>query len=498
MIKWAKFLPVVAICLAMQTVVAFAAEGASYSYTFDGTSVNRESPDPYYVELFFSGDSIGTTAFNSPQGMFVKDDMIYVVDTNNNRIVLVQYEAGVATYVDEIVEFTGNTANDINTFNKPNDVFVDANNHYYICDTQNERIVHLDENYNLVKEIYKPDDVTVSDSSKFYPMKVVTDRSGRIITLGKGYNEGFLQFDIEGDFIGYLGANKVTASAADIFWKSIATDEQRAQMTLFVPTEYNNMYLDHEGFIYATTDVFNNADLTSGTTNPIRRLNAIGNDILIRNGVQRVIGDVNFYDINVAMPLASRFQDVTVLENDVYFVIDRIRGRIFTYDSQGNMLYAFASTGYKVGYFQYPTAIESMGYRILVADEKTNGITIFNTTEYGELIYKAMDEYTLGNYQESADYWREVLALNGNYDLAYVGIGRAYLLQEEYEEAMKYFELQFQKASYSSAFILYRKEWIEDNIGLIVFGIVALAAFGQWRKYQLRKKLGEAYDDDFI
>ena len=36
----------------------------------------------------------------------------------------------------------------------------------------------------------------------------------------------------------------------------VATKEQRAQMELFVPTEYSNLCLDSEGFIYATISTF--------------------------------------------------------------------------------------------------------------------------------------------------------------------------------------------------------------------------------------------------
>ena len=42
--------------------------------------------------------------------------------------------------------------------------------------------------------------------------------------------------------------------------------------------------------------------------------------------------------------------------------------------------------------------------------------------------------HSLGQYDLSADYWREVLRLNGNYDMAYIGIGRSLLRQERYKE----------------------------------------------------------------
>ena len=66
------------------------------------------------------------------------------------------------------------------------------------------------------------------------------------------------------------------------------------------------------------------------------------------------------------------------------------------------------------------------------------------------------------------------MEINGNYDLAYIGIGRSLLRQEKYREAMDYFELKYDDENYSKAFKQYRKEWVEENIAWIVIAIVAL------------------------
>lgn len=56
---------------------------------------------------------------------------------------------------------------------------------------------------------------------------------------------------------------KVTYDFADYIWKRLATEEQRAQMESFVPTEYDNIYMDHEGFIYAVNGNASDDDLDS-------------------------------------------------------------------------------------------------------------------------------------------------------------------------------------------------------------------------------------------
>ena len=219
--------------------------------------------------------------------------------------------------------------------------------------------------------------------------------------------------------------------------------------------------------------MFDENELLSDKAKPIRQLNAQGDDILVKNGYHPPIGDVIWADY-AGSNGPSTLIDITTLDNETYYALDSNRSRIFGYDSQGNLLYAFGSLGNRLGYFQRPVAIDHMGYDLLVLDAQSGGVTRFELTQFGLLINKALAEYERGNYDESADYWREVLMQNGNYDLAYIGIGRSLLRQERYEEAMNYFEVKYDDDNYSKAFLLYRKQWVEENIFWIVVLVVAL------------------------
>ena len=280
-----------------------------------------------------------------------------------------------------------------------------------------------------------------------------------------------MEFEDGGEFVGYIGAADVQFDFIKYIYKLISTQEQRDQMEAFVPTEYNNIALDSEGFIYATLSKFESDNASS--SKPIRRLNAKGTDILIRNGYYEQIGDVQIGN-GGGYNGSSKFADVTVLDNDCYYCLDQTRGRVFGYDFQGNMLYAFGGIGYKQGCFKYPVAIESLGDSLLILDKELGIVTQMTLTEYGTLINKALDTYKIGEYDTSADYWRDVLKLNGNYDLAYIGIGRSLLRQDRFEEAMEYFKLKLDYKNYSKAYKLYRKDRIEDNVKYVFIIFVAL------------------------
>src|SRR5690606_28233353 len=157
----------------------------------------------------------------------------------------------------------------------------------------------------------KPDDPTVLGETNFIPLKCVVDKAGRLFVLAGNVNQGFMEFDKEGNFTNFTGANPVKATLWQALQKRLMTKEQRARMILFVPTEYSNLAIDKDDFLYATTNTFTTDQLaTMKTVNPVRKLNSIGEDILVRNGYEPPIGDLQ-WGAGGDMTGPSRFEDVT-------------------------------------------------------------------------------------------------------------------------------------------------------------------------------------------
>jgi hypothetical protein len=433
------------------------------------------------VSAYILGSALGIGNFSDPQGLFIKEDRIYICDSGNNRIVTLVSRDG--TYVAESV--LSEIAFDNSRLNYPSDIFETDDGSIYICDTNNHRILHLDRDKNYLSQINKPDDESISANFEFLPVKIIVDTAGRIFVQARNVNKGLMEFDKTGAFVGYMGANRVQVNPIDYVWKMLSTKAQRASMDLFIPTEYNNLCIDGEGFIYVTN--------SSGQSDAVRRLNAMGQDILIRNGYEDPAGDLSYG--NAAGVLGpSKFIDVAALDNDVYACFDRVRGRIFVYDFQGNLLYAFGGVGNREGCFLLPTAIEKMGTSLFALDARTAALTRFDLTAYGEMINTALTEYKTGLYEKSAAHWEEVLKTNGNYDLAYIGIGRAALRQGDYEKAMQYYKLKRYRSGYGKAFQLYRKQWIEENIQkiLLILAVVIIVPPAVRFIKKTRKEVSEA------
>ena len=66
------------------------AKGDSYIYDYWGEM--EKSPDPYTVShVVYADDLKLSTALKNPSSLFAKDNLLYVVDTDNNRIIELEY-----------------------------------------------------------------------------------------------------------------------------------------------------------------------------------------------------------------------------------------------------------------------------------------------------------------------------------------------------------------------------------------------------------------------
>ncbi len=459
-----------AVALAIPTVSY--AEESSYSYNYDYWGDVMESPDTYTVAKVFTYKDFGMEKnLKYAESLFVYGNQVYLCDTGNNRIVVLERTGtNDFKFVREITSIKGTEITDLN---QPSDVSITDDGYMYIADRGNARILKVDMDLNYVMQFDKPVDLAIADDLVFQPDKIVTDTAGRVYCSANGINKGLVKYESDGTFSGFVGATPVAYNLTDYLWKKFASQEQRAQMESFVPTEYDNIYMDKEGFIYACAGGQKEEDLDAETVQAIRKLNMLGSDILVRNGDYPIYGDL-YWSGGGGITGPSYFIDVTVLDNDVYVCLDQKRGRLFGYDDQGRLVFVFGGNGNMDGYFRNPYSIEHMGNDLLVLDQLDNAITLFIPTEFGNLIYTAMDQFDHGLYDEAQDTWEQVKTLDGNYTLAYIGIGRSLLRKEQYKEAMDYFELKYDDENYSRAFAQYRKLWVKKYIGFIVIAILAI------------------------
>ncbi len=372
----------------------------------------------------------------------------------------------------------------------PEGVFVTADGTLYIADTGGERVVKMQmrkgvdkwrlSSYEVVETIEKPNSSILTAEFVFKPTALVLDAAGRMYINVKNVNAGIMQLSADGEFMGYYGAQKVTGSVFQWFLQLFQTDEQRARTVRTVPRVYNNIAIDSKNFVWITANSMDSTDLfahiTSGdsASAPIKRLNPSGDDVLVRNGIFAPAGDVteNVMDVSSIVDVAIKG------DTGVYTLVDDKANKLFTYDSEGNLLYAFGGSGSQLGVFTLISAAVYQGTDLLVLDKTTGNITRFKQTAYAEQIEVALNADAAREYEKSKAAWEHVQKLNSNFDLAYIGLAKSYMrsaTQSEgeqakamYQKAMEYYKLARDTEGYSKAFKDYRSLYVRDNLLIVI------------------------------
>lgn len=447
------------------------------TYNYDYWEYIVFTPAAYVPGDSISGVSLGIGAFQGPQGLCVaKDGTVYIADTGNNRIVVLEPDfLSVAEVIDS---FDNNGQAD--AFARPAGVAVSEDGLLYVADTDHRRVVALD-GRTAVKIIENPKSEMLDESYDFVPLKVTVDYAGRVFVIGRNMFQGIMAFNAKGEFIGFFGTIKVKISLWQRLWRALSTKAERAKQQLFIPTEYTGMDVDPAGFVYAS-------NLDTEGVQAVQRLNPKGEDVIKKGENENVGGDIaTFYGWS-AYAGPSNIVDVVYRGDGIVLLLDSRRGRVYTYDHEGNLLYIFGGLGNQVGTFRQPTAIGTQKGRLLVLDAARNEIITFQETRYGALINEAVALRFDGDEEEAVDAWREVLKLNENFELANAGIGKVYLTAGDNREAMHYLKLGMDKANYSIAFKRYRNEVLKTHLGWILTALLGLgAAYAAWRL--VRKRL---------
>lgn len=416
------------------------------------------APNGYIPKDIFCGEDIGVGAFKQPKDLYVSDDGdLYILDSGNGRIVIINRDNELVKVIDSF-RYNGNDY----TLKEPEGFYITDEETIYIADTGNEKVLMCDFDGNINKIIEKPVSNIYPESLAFQPIKILVDSSETIYVLVKNLFYGAVTYDIDGKFIGYYGSNKVQLTGKMIFdqaWKKLLSKTQTDKMSRYVPVEFPSFDIDDKDFVYTVTENVSH----ESPNEQIKKLNPRGTNIF----PSKQYGDMEFiiqgtYGTELKT-INTRFIDVDVDENYFVNALDFERGRVFQYDSEGDLMFSFGCYGEQLGTFTSPVAVESRNGEVLVLDEKRADITTFELSSFGENVHNAVKLLNDGLYNEALEPWKEVLKMNSNYRFAYYGVGKAYMYTEDYDNALKYFELAYTKDSYSKAFKEHRTEKIRNN-----------------------------------
>ncbi len=477
---------VLSFVLLLTTVVGAAAPYATYTYA-PGSFV-LSSPAAYVPDIMVTSQYMGLTVpLDEPRDIFVDDDLnVYLVDSKNSRVIVLDRYYKVRFEIHSFVNDQGVP----DSLAKPEGVFVN-DKHIYVCDSDNNRIVMFHRDGSFAKIVPQPVSNLFDEGAVYKPIAVAVDEYGRLFIVSSTTYQGIIVMSDDGSFHGFIGAQKVQLSAIEIVWRTIMTDAQRAYTSDYVSTEFNNIAIDKENFIYVTIssieDSAQQATIKSkkGDNAPVKKLNASGADVMRRNGFFGPHGEV----VVSSSPLskitgASRIVDAAVGPEGTWSIIDDKRSKVYTYDKDGNMLFIFGDSGTQTGNVDRVKGIVYQGDKILLLDSTMDTFTVYRRTEYGDLLINALAHQNDRIYDVAIDDWTEILKRNNNYDAAYIGIGKALYRSGDYEEAMEYYKFAYETTNYSLAYQEIRKELLSKWLLPMLLAVVLVCyLIGRFFRY---------------
>ncbi|UVI27305.1 YIP1 family protein [Paenibacillus spongiae] len=435
---------------------------------------------PLYVpDRIIDGNSMDIP-LSSPSDIFIAgNDHVYVADTGNDRIVELN-AAGEFVRSIGIEEGQGK-------LNQPEGVFVADDGTIYVANSGGRNIVKFAANGQVENVFGKPESNLLYDDYHFIPTKLVVDSRGVMYIIVKDTHQGLMRLNPEGKFTGFFGANKTKLDWMDRLKRTVLNKEQLAKEIAKRPNAIENVTLTQDGFLVT-------ASFGKPGEEQIKKLNA---------------GGVNAFKGKPINEL--QLVDMAVDRHGFLYGINREGGDMTIYDPTADSMFYFGAgekTARQLGVTSFPTSIAINGKNELwLADSGLNLIHVYKRTAFGETFLTAAHFYFEGEYEESKSNWEALIRENGMLNISYNGLGKIALHEQDYDKALAYFKMSNDSEGYSEAFWNIRYDWIRKNLlvalllaAAAVWGAVFLsrrtAAFARSRTWpaQLRQYGGELRD----
>ncbi|MBR5515014.1 MAG: YIP1 family protein [Clostridia bacterium] len=501
-----RYLSLIALSLCLFTllggVASFADAYTSYTYSIAGVPV--DSPDAYTPDREVKWEAMGLPEnLVNPSDIVVdENENVYIVDNGKNCIYMLdKYYKYVTHFGNEFINDQGVP----DSLSAPSGMYV-TDDFIYVADTENSRIVLFsrtpegDVMFPFHSVIQEPSSEVMESDAIYKPVALAVDDVGNLYVVSSTTYMGVIVLNKEGEFQSFLGAQKVSVDAADILWQSFMTAEQRAQSQSYVPTEYNNITIDDEGFVYVTSSSIEESaqqaaiEGKSSDYSPVKKLNSSGDDVMVRGGFFGPGGEVNvIWSSKSSSDIigASKIIDVALGDEGTWSIIDEKRSKVYTYDSYGRLLHIFGDKGEMLGNLKMAEGLVYQGSKLLILDKTELSITVYERTEYGDILIDALHNDNERNYDKAVEDWEKILQRNGNFDAAYVGIGKSLYRSGKWQESMEYFKSAYDTTNYSNAFKEYRKE-VAQKVILLIPVVAILVVLGLSWLFKWAAKVNKA------
>ncbi len=432
--------------LVLATITVFAMPSIAFAVPYSTETIG---PEGSVVPTQTAYTPVGKIAITNseadkrpaPEDMAIDEDagLVYVAESSSQCVVVLTLDG-------ERKQVIGK-----GTLNRPTGVALDDERLFVADRGSNKIYVYSKDGYVLQKEITKPTNPLVGADTPFVPTKLTVDSRGNLYVVSEGCSSGLMQLNLDGEFIGYVGANETQATFQSLLQDLFFSEEQKSTF-LAAPRSPTNVAINSRGLIYTVTN--------TASRNAVKKLNTLGNAIMSPA-------------VNYARTVA-----VSIDEAENIYSVDN-DGNIAVFDSYGDLLFRFGGKDVdeRLGSLSNPVAIEVLKDGTIIALDKQYGMAVvYERTEFADKVFEAVGYYKDGLYLEGERLWKDILQLNSSFIVSYKALARASMKRGDYETALRQFKLAEDKQGYSEAYWEIRNDWLQKNVGWIVAVLLVLVA----------------------
>lgn len=457
--------------------------------TGNGNAVRATGMYDFY-KTFYNEDFEGANIASYSDITVDNNDNFYILDGDTSQVHIFDKNYKYLRSFGAMTNAEGETLD----FTGARGIVISNDNIIYICDTTHERVLLVDVNGNFVSELLLPDSGLIPEDFKYRPNKVAVDSSNYIYVLSEGSFYGAILYSPKGEFLGFFGANTVSATVLDflasIWDKLTMTDAKRSAQIKKIPFQFTDLYVDKQDFVYTATGRTEKNSIDRGQ---IKRLSPGGLNILNSAGTT--------FGLQSAIPMKNNYRypdiaGVAVSSDNYIYSYDVNSGYISIFNDDCKMLNSFGGgatalpsnlAGFQDGTFQDISAIDITSDKdLIILDDTKKCITVYKINDYGRLVIKADTLTKNGDYDDALPLWQEVLTMDRNSQVAYSGIAKSYYASGDYKQAMKYAKIGYDYSTYSLSYDFVRRDIIEKYVylfaAIILVIVVAVAVFLRYKR----------------
>lgn len=441
----------------------------------------------YYTSV--DGASLGIEALSEANDVCTdKQGNVYIMDTNNGRVVVLNPDYTLKTIIKDLT-YNGETLD----FKGALGIFVRDDGRIYIADTKNARVIicTVDGKINEAPLVLPEADVIPSDF-QYMPKRLTIDSKGYVYVVSEGSYYGTILYDPNGNFVSFYGANTVTSSITDIIGRAFelifSNEQKEATKIKTLPYMFTDISIDDEDFIYTVTGF---TSVYKADPGQLKKLSPGGINVLKDKTAIAVKSSdsLQFSDANKSVRTVTseyrvtNINSLTVSDSGYMYASDGTYGRVYIYDQNCNPITVFGGgTGAasQDGMVSLASSIAlGVDDNVIVLDRQTGKLQIYKQTEFGKKLLAAQIMTVEGAYVEAKPLWEEVITYDRNCQLAYRGLAKAALIEEEYDKAAEYAKIGIDQDAYATAFEYVRADYLTENFTWVfILAVVVLGGVG--------------------